>query len=129
MTQERVTEHRVVAALVQEQLSAVAKPQVRLAVLVDVRRAAVRPRLAEEVEDAALADVKEETDVLLAPRDKLVSKGVRKSKEGRVEVLSHMLLRAADPLWLSVGRDDLLLQTADGLSAEDVAAEQADHGV
>lgn len=66
MAQERIPQHRVVPPLVEEQLPSMTETQVRLTVLVNVGRAAIRARLAEEVEDAALANVEEEADVLLA---------------------------------------------------------------
>lgn len=67
MAQPEVPQHRVIALLVQEQLPAVAEPHVGLAVFVNVRGVAERARHAVEVKDAALADVDEEANVLLAP--------------------------------------------------------------
>lgn len=91
MAEESVAQHRVIAALVQEQLPAMTQAQIRLAVLVDVWRAAVRSRLAEEIEDTALADIEEKTNILLASRRKSVSCRMPRGM-GEMNVLPHVLL-------------------------------------
>lgn len=67
MAEPHAAHHGVVPLLVEEQLAAVAQADVDLAVLVDVGRVAEAARHAVQVEDGALADVDEETDIALAP--------------------------------------------------------------
>ena len=67
MAKPQIPEHRIVAFLVQKQLSSMAKTHVRLAVFVNVWGVGKRARHAMQIEDTAFTDVDEETDVLLAP--------------------------------------------------------------
>lgn len=66
MTEPQVPQHGIVPFLVQEQLPAEPQAQIRLAVAVDIRRMTITAGPAREVEHAALADVDEQSNVLLA---------------------------------------------------------------
>jgi hypothetical protein len=83
-----------------------------------------------EVEDAAFADINVESDVLLASA---MSESVlypNMSLKGRSDALQHMLLCTTDlrcttsSSWIRS-----VFQTADTLAAEDLATEEAEHGV
>ena len=57
VAEPKVTQHRVVAFLMEKQLPEVAQSHVDLSVSVNVRSVAERARRAVEIEDVALADV------------------------------------------------------------------------
>jgi hypothetical protein len=66
MAKPQVPQHGIIPLLMQKKLPPMAKAHVRLAILINVRRIGEGARHAMQIKDAALADVDEETYVLLA---------------------------------------------------------------
>lgn len=67
MIQHRVSDHRIVSLLVQEQLSSMSQLWIRLAVLVDVWCGCKGPGAAEEIDDGAFANIEIYADIALTP--------------------------------------------------------------
>lgn len=67
MTEPHVAQHRIVSFLVEEELSAVAESNIHFTILVDVWRIAKATGCAMQIENGALADIDEESNISLTP--------------------------------------------------------------
>jgi len=73
MAEPHCTQQRVISFLIQEQLSRVPQTRIHFAIFVDIRCHRPRSRFVVKVKDAALSDIDEKADILLAPDILLVS--------------------------------------------------------
>jgi len=73
MSQPNRPQQRIIPFLVQEQLSGMSQPRVNLTIFINVWCYHPGARLMVQVEDAAFADIDEETNVLLASAELHVS--------------------------------------------------------
>lgn len=69
LSQPHIPEQRIIAFLTQRQLTTATETEIGFAVFVEIRGQVPAAVLVVEVQDAAFADVEEETDVDAASRD------------------------------------------------------------
>jgi len=66
MAKPQIPQHSIVPLLVQKQLPPMSQSHIHLAIPIDIRRVAIRPRHTVQVKDAALADIDKQADIFLA---------------------------------------------------------------
>ncbi len=135
VAEPEVTQYGVVAFLAEEQLPVVAQIGVDLAVLVDERSVVERARYPVEVEDGALADVDEETNVSLASvQGEKTRVSTCPTCPSQLDVATPLLTsscvvaRRQSSLEGRV-RHLVVLEAADGLAAEQGTAHETDVGI